>query len=150
MAVLAIFLFLAGSYLQNALRYRPPGSFPAADIAQVKINHAKVSVALALDRLSQEQGLSGRQSLGQNEGMLFVFDRPGIYPFWMKDMNFAIDMIWIGEDGRVVYIQKDAEPDSYPATFQSAEDAKYVLEVPSGFSEQHHIKIGDSAEFSSR
>ena len=79
--------------------------------------------------------------------MLFVFDKPGQYPFWMKDMNFAIDIIWIGEDLRVVYIKKDARPELYPETYTPTENAKYVLEVPAGFSEKNNLKVGDSASF---
>jgi uncharacterized membrane protein (UPF0127 family) len=79
--------------------------------------------------------------------MLFVFDKPSIYPFWMKDMNFPIDMIWIGENDEVVYIEKNAQPDSYPETFVSSQNAKYVLEVISSFSEKNNLKVGDRVEF---
>ena len=95
-------------------------------------------------------GLSGREKLDENEGLLFIFDSPGIYPFWMKDMNFPIDIVWIGEDSgewRVVYIKKNAMPDSYPETFSPDKNAKYVLETVSGFFEKNNLKIGDTVEF---
>jgi hypothetical protein len=62
-------------------------------------------------------------------------------------MNFPIDIIWISDDMRVVYIKKDARPELYPETYGPNTDAKYVLEVPSGFSDQNHLQIGDSAVF---
>ena len=83
----------------------------------------------------------------KDEGMLFVFNHTGKYPFWMKDMNFPIDIIWIGEDLRVVYIKKDAKPESYPETFTPNQDAKYVLEVFSSFSEKNNLKEGDRVKF---
>ena len=65
----------------------------------------------------QEQGLSGKSQLAQDQGMLFVFAQPGKYYFWMKGMNFSIDIIWIGEDMKVIYIKKDARPELYPETY---------------------------------
>ncbi len=78
--------------------------------------------------------------------MLFVFDKPDIYSFWMKDMLFPIDMIWISEDGKVVYIERDARPESYPNSFIPDAPAKYVLEVNAGFSEKNNLKVGDKVE----
>jgi uncharacterized membrane protein (UPF0127 family) len=81
--------------------------------------------------------------------MLFVFENPDDYFFWMKDMNFSIDMIWIGEDRKIVYIKKDAKPEDYLKSFGPPEDnpAKYVLEVVSGFSDTHDLQEGDEVEF---
>ena len=96
---------------------------------------------------AQTQGLSGRNKLKEDEGMLFVFNHIGQYPFWMKDMNFAIDIIWLGEDLSVVFIKKNALPESYPETFTPSQNAKYVLEVSSQFLKKNNIKIGDKVEF---
>ena len=130
---LITFLLMNHSYLNNS-------NF-------VKIAGKTIKVELALTPRAQEQGLSGRKSLKEDEGMLFVFPQKGRYPFWMKDMNFAIDIIWINENNKVIYIQKDARPDSYPETFRSNEDAIYVLEVTSSFSDKNNLKVGDIAEF---
>ncbi|MDX1535781.1 MAG: DUF192 domain-containing protein, partial [Candidatus Spechtbacterales bacterium] len=73
-----------------------------------------------------------------------VFNRPGTYSFWMKEMNFPIDIIWIGEDMRVVDITKNAKPESYPKRFSPSVLAQYVLEVVAGFSDEHGVEIGDS------
>jgi hypothetical protein len=62
-------------------------------------------------------------------------------------MNFPIDMIWIDENLKVVYIQKSAEPSSYPNSFTPNTNARYVLEVVSGFSENNNLKIGDTIQF---
>ncbi|MDO8659608.1 MAG: DUF192 domain-containing protein [Candidatus Parcubacteria bacterium] len=117
------------------------------NIKYVQIAGQNIQVELALTGGEQEQGLSGRQGLNNNEGMLFVFDRPDKYSFWMKDMNFPIDIIWINENMKVVYIKENALPNSYPETYESNENAKYILEVVSGFSEKNNFKIGDKVEF---
>jgi len=120
------------------------------DIKSVNIAGQNIKVDLALTQAEQEQGLSGRQSLNENEGMLFVFAVPGKYAFWMKDMNFPIDMIWLGENMQVVYIKKNADPKLYPETYGPGPndgDAKYVLEVTSGFSDKNNLKVGDIVTF---
>lgn len=85
----------------------------------------------------QQLGLSGRQDLGDNSGMLFVFDDSSIERcFWMKDMNFAIDMVWLDSDKKVVHIENDVAPETYPNSFCPDQPAKYVLEVNAGRAEQ--------------
>lgn len=107
--------------------------------------NVRVDVALLSEELAR--GLSGRGLLPEGEGMLFIFPEPGKYVFWMKDMNFAIDIIWITDDLKVAYIKKGARPESYPEIFGSDVEARYVLEVPAGFSEKNNWRAGDSVEF---
>lgn len=87
-------------------------------------------------------GLSGRDSISDDEGALFVFDFPRPYSFWMKGMSFPIDIIWIGEDKRVVDITENLRPESYPAHYQPRYPAQYVLEVNSGWARRHGVQIG--------
>jgi uncharacterized membrane protein (UPF0127 family) len=122
-------------------------SHTLADVKGVKVAGRSVKVELALTPAAQTQGLSGRAGLSEDTGMLFVFAQPGKYYFWMKDMNFAIDMIWIGEDMKVIYIKKDARPAQYPDTYGPDQDAKYVLEVVSGFSDTYNLNPGDVVRF---
>ena len=116
-------------------------------IKSVKIAGQNLKVDLALVPAEQQQGLSGRPALSSNAGMLFIFPQPGKYNFWMKDMNFPIDMIWISEDSHIIYIKNNATPELYPESFGPNEDAKYVLEVVSGFSNKNNLKVGDSISF---
>ena len=113
----------------------------------MEIAGVNIKVELALIPETQIQGLSDRQYLNNNEGMLFVFDYPDKYPFWMKSMNFAIDIIWIGKDMNVVYIKKYARPEEYPNTYIPDKDAKYILEVVAGFSDKNNLQIGDKIKF---
>ena len=113
----------------------------------VYFGNTRVRVELALDEKTQAKGLSGRESLKAEEGMLFVFTKPDKYFFWMKDMNFPLDIIWLDKYGKIIYIKRDAQPASYPETFGIAEDAKFVLEVVSGFADKNKLKTGDGAVF---
>ncbi len=120
------------------------------NIKYVKITEQSIKVDLALTNTEQEQGLSGRSALKENEGMLFIFPKSGNYPFWMKDMNFPIDIIWIDEYKKVVFIEKNVLPESYPEIYGPSvyeQDAKYVLEIVSGFSAKHNLQVGDRVEF---
>jgi len=104
----------------------------------------KITAEIADDDKEQELGLSNRDALDYNKGMLFVFDYENNWAFWMKDMRFPIDMIWLNTDGNIVYIQKNAQPCKEGCdSFVSNKPAKYVVEVNSGFADKHVLKIGD-------
>ncbi len=130
-----------------AFLFSIPKKYDIAEIKEVKIAGQNIKVDLALDVATREQGLSGRKSLDQDAGMLFVFDRPGQYNFWMKDMNFPIDIIWLTKGKEIIYIKKDARPEFYPETYGPSQDALYVLEVVSGFSDKNNLKVGDRVKF---
>lgn len=112
----------------------------------VRIGGVEVSVTVASTPDARSQGLSGRSGLAQNEGMLFVFPEDGLYSFWMKDMRFSIDILWLSGDGTVVHIEENVDPGSYPATYTSTTPARYVLEVPAGFVKARNIAAGSRAE----
>ena len=149
--VIAFMVFLLFSLQHNRQSVR---NLDTNNIQYVKIAGQMLKVELALTNEEQEQGLSWRKDLEENQGMLFVFDHSSKYSFWMKNMNFPIDIIWLappeaglGEDLHVVYIKKDAKPESFPEIFEPNENSKYVLEVISGFSEKNNLKEGDNAKF---
>ncbi len=140
--LIVIVFFVLGYILINHL----PKVLMLENIKSVLIAGQSIKVDLALTKETQIQGLSGRAELKENEGMLFIFDHSGIYPFWMKDMNFPIDMIWVNENMKVVYIKKNARPELFPEMYTPNENAKYVLEVVSGFSDKNNLKVGDEVE----
>ena|SRR3989338_3833228 len=117
------------------------------NIKAIQIMGQNIRVNLATTDAAREQGLSGRENLKEDEGMLFVFDYPDKYSFWMKDMNFPIDMIWIGENKEIIYIKRDARPESFPESYGPTADSKYVLEIVSGLSSKNNLKEGDKVEF---
>ena len=122
-------------------------NFDVKNTKYVKIGGEIIKVELALTSTDQELGLSIKDNLKNDEGMLFIFNNVGIYSFWMKDMSFPIDIIWIGEDFQIVFIKKNATEESFPEIFSPNKNSKYVLEVMSGFSEKKNLKEGDKVEF---
>jgi uncharacterized membrane protein (UPF0127 family) len=92
-------------------------------------------------------GLSGRSCIGADQGMLFTFDKPGYYPFWMKDMKFPIDIVWVSENKTVNKIVLALEPSTYPQTFVNTKPAEYVLELQAGASQRLNITEGTTLDF---
>ncbi len=111
------------------------------------INGERVNVLIADSSEERARGLGGRESLSKDQGMLFVFSEPSQYCFWMKDMNFSIDMVWLDKDKKVTTIASNVTPESYPKSFCPKGEAKYVLEVPAGHAAELHLKEGDQAQF---
>ena len=101
---------------------------------------------------ARAQGLSGHKPLADNEGMLFIFDKPGMYGFWMKDMLFAIDIIWLAPSevegiSKIVHMEKNISPNTYPKVFAPKEYTQYVLEVNAGIAEKNNWAVGDEVKF---
>lgn len=98
----------------------------------------------------REKGLSGRQSLGNDGGMLFIFEEETLPGFWMKDMNFPIDIIWIDKNMKIISIEKSLEPceegKECPVVYPD-EKIKYVLEINSGLSDGYGFEEGNSVYF---
>ncbi len=107
-----------------------------------------IAVDLASTPQAQTKGLSGRSSLPEGTGMLFWFTRDDFYPFWMPDMHFSIDILWIDSNWTVVHIEEGVSPETYPATFASPTPARYVLELPAGYTSKIGAKTGDKILFS--
>lgn len=105
----------------------------------------RVSVEIAATDAERQRGLMFRKALAPNEGMIFIFDEVGFYPFWMKNTLIPLDMIWLDPEGRVVSIAPSVPPckaDPCP-TYPPSAEALYVVEVVSGFAKAHGVKIGD-------
>lgn len=94
-----------------------------------------------------KQGLSGRISMPEDQGMLFVFDRPSRYCFWMKDMRFPIDIIWLSADKKVLEFAENVEPKTYPNNFCPAQPAQFVIEVNAGVAREVKLEEGKQLQF---
>ena len=123
--------------------YLPTGQY----LPTIRIGNTPVKVTVADTEEKRVAGLSGFDSLPPKQGMWFVFDKEGDYGIWMKDMRFAIDIIWVSESGRIVGIAEHATPESYPKVFTSSAPARYILEVSAGFIEQYNISAQDDVNF---
>ena len=107
------------------------------------------TVAVADDSQEQMKGLSGKDSLSKDRGMVFVFEKPDNYSFWMKGMKFPIDIIFIKDD-KIVKIYEDVKPpkenEGLPI-YQTPRPADKVLEIRGGLSKEYKFKEGQSVEF---
>ncbi len=124
--------------IERAVRHDVTVLMPKGAL-QVEVVDTKSSRAL---------GLSGRSKLQDDEGMLFIFDNPGKYGFWMKDMNFPLDIVWVDQNGVVVWIERNLSPDTYPQAYMNKADAKYVLEINASSSEKFGLYLGSKVKFS--
>ena len=113
----------------------------------LEISGKDVSVQLADTPERRRVGLSEWEEISFDEGMLFIFKNSDHHSFWMKDMSFSIDIIWIDEDFRVVYYLKEVSPETYPESFTSMDPALYVLETKAGFVDRYSVQIGDEVKF---
>ena len=114
-----------------------------AERQAIRVGNQELSVEVADTLVRQVRGLSGHRPLKENEGMLFVYENPRILSFWMRDMRFPLDIMWIDGQKNIVGIAPDISPDTFPQTFSSAVPVQYVLEVSAGWAELHGVAIGD-------
>lgn len=138
----AAFLFLAGAETKT-----PQVAQLGNAMKEVQINGKKFSAEVAATPEKKALGLSGRQELCSGCAMLFIFEKPGKFSFWMKDMLFNLDIIWILGD-EIIDIDKNvsrkrgsAEIVRPPAFIDK------VLEINAGESDRLNLKVGDRVEF---
>lgn len=149
-AFIILFLVMAASasYLFIMLR-TPKGGQPQLPTATLKIGDRQYTVELAETSLSRTRGLSGRTSLQEGRGMLFIFPVAAQYGFWMKDMLFPIDIVWITQ-GKVADITANvpapnAQFTSLPS-YKPKQSVEMVLELPAGAAQKDGIIIGAQVE----
>lgn len=121
--------------------------FQEKDKVKIQIGSQNIIAYVAFSEEEKRKGLSGKSGLGENEGMLFVFEKPGKYGFWMKDMLFPIDIVWI-KNKKVVGWEENILPPS-PQTKESElkiyyppQDVDLVLELPAKKSSSLNLKEG--------
>ncbi|MBM3281272.1 MAG: DUF192 domain-containing protein [Candidatus Harrisonbacteria bacterium] len=153
---LVIFL-LRPHYLRREVA--PDGAvsytYDKAASSSVAINNHLIRVTLAETSFSRSKGLSGHAPLASDEGMLFLFPRATIQSFWMKDMLFPLDIIWLqsvsAKEAKIIGVAKNAQPLKSLLNleyFTSPAPVDWVLEVSAGTFDSLKMKVGDSATFS--
>lgn len=137
-------IFLSARSHERAAYQAIPSSFT------IEIAGKTILITVADTEEERMRGLSGKERLHENEGMLFVFTSESRYGFWMKDMRFPIDIIWLSVDGTIVDMHADLSPSTYPEIFRPREPVRYVLELPAGFAELNSLETGDRIELERR
>ena len=134
------------------------GFFMVQEVSQ-NTNFQEVSVGNKLYKLEVaqtyqdlERGLAKFDDIKDNEGMLFIFEEPGRWTIWMKDMKFNIDIIFLNENKEVVTIYENVKFENHENVFayrkyQPEYDSKYVIELKEGQVAENKVKIGDKIEF---
>jgi len=107
-----------------------------------------IKVEVVEGPIQLEQGLMFRESMKEDEGMLFILPEEKFTKFWMRNMRFALDIIWMDKEKVVFQISENVPPCQGPCPdIIPSQKTKYVLEVNSGFSKRHQLKIGEKVEF---
>ncbi len=105
-----------------------------------------VDVEIARTEPERRKGLMDRKSLGENAGMLFIFDETSVHSFWMKNTLIPLDMIFVDDDGRIAGIVERAEPLTL-AERTVGKPSRYVLEVNGGWCRAHGVRADDQVRF---
>lgn len=126
------------------------GSLMPSSQPQAVIGNDKMKIEVAVTAEQKRIGLAGRESLSDGQGMLFQYGEDVVQGFWMKGMNFPIDIIWV-KDGIIVGVQENAPvPDpsvAMPPIYYPPQPINAVLEVPAGFAAERGWKPGDRVDF---
>ncbi len=113
----------------------------------VKTSKTTIYAFVAKNPTTREKGLSGFPSLGADQGMLFIFPTIDQPAFWMKDMNFPIDVVWMDEYKKIIGITANISPKTYPKTFPAPGEIQFVLEVNAGSAEKLGLTKGTTVVF---
>jgi uncharacterized membrane protein (UPF0127 family) len=111
----------------------------------IKIDDIPLAVQVADTEPRRVRGLMFQDQLPYNQGMIFVFDKAGIYSLWMLNMQFSLDMIWFDQEGNIIHIEKNIPPCKSALETMSCQsitpdgEALYILEVTSGFVDKYSI-----------
>lgn len=109
----------------------------------------RVTVEIADTEVKRQRGLMFRDRMAPADGMIFIFDEKGVYPFWMKNTLIALDIIWVDDTFTVVSIVTAVPCKTDPCpTYTPKAAASYVIEVVAGFASSHGLKEGDALVFS--
>jgi len=114
----------------------------------LRLGDGVFTARVAKTQAEREKGLSDTSSLGETQAMIFVYGSDGKWPITTKGMKYALDIVWLDKDKKVVYIVKNATPESYPyEVFVPKEDARYVVEVLAGTTGKKAVTINSTAIF---
>lgn len=96
---------------------------------------------------TRERGLSGYTAIAADQGMLFIFPKSEEVGFWMKDMDFPIDIVWMDKNKKVTGVSKNISPKTYPKTFPSPGNVQFVLELNAGSADVFGLTTGTPLSF---
>lgn len=110
-------------------------------------NLARYKLEVVSTPQQREQGLSNRDYLARGAAMLFVYQAADAYCFWMKDMRFSLDIVWLDDAKKVVHIERNVSPATYPHSLCPSKLARYVLEFNAGEAARIGLQPGTQVSF---
>ncbi len=117
--------------------------------AKATVKDFELNVVVPITSELMSKGLAVKNQMKENEAMLFVFKEPSKHSFWMKDMKFPIDIMWLDNNGKIVHIEENLEPCPLalvcPSYIPNA-DSQYVLETVAGFTQKYNINVGTDVD----
>lgn len=114
---------------------------------KLSLNNQTFIIETAQTKEARELGLSYRTNLKSNAGMWFVFPKNDYWSFWMKDMNFPLDLIWFDDQLKIVDLKENLTPDTFPISFKPKNPARYVLEINAGLIKKYNLQIDQTGKF---
>jgi len=133
-----VLFFILQQPSETSFSHFSPSS--SADVIQTPTG--TIRIIRADTEESRQRGLSNQENLPIDSGMLFIFPAAAIQGFWMKDMHFPLDIVWIDAHKKIIGIAQNVTPESYPEVFMSPDPIKYVLEINAGKSDDFGLKKG--------
>lgn len=143
---LGLLMFLVGFVVLAALPLSREGKC-AINIAPKNTTEQCVQLEQAITQRQKSVGLAKYDSIPDSQGMVFVYSYPNQACFWMKDMKFDIDIIWLNAQKEITKIERNVRPDTFPQTFCSDNTSKYVIEVNDGVADRAGLRIGQILDF---
>ena len=142
-----IIVLVGGLLIVLVLFVNDRAQAPSITYKSLTLNKKTYKLEVVSTSAGLEKGLSGRTSLPTDQCMLFVFKAPAPYGFWMKDMHFPLDIIWLNVGKEVVYTKENLQPSTYPAIFKPTSPSLYTLECNAGFAAQNQLLEGQMLSF---
>lgn len=138
-------IFIIFLWFINYLRFKTP-DFKDYQIVKARLGEGNFDLYVAADDQKREKGLSNIAALKDHQGMIFIYIQADRYGFWMRQMNFPLDFIFLNDD-RVVDIIANISPSTYPTVFTPKFDSNKIIEVKAGTVQRNKIKVGDVLKY---
>ena len=136
------YLFIASSPDKSQDQSDASLQFNDRKIISAQIGSKRYNLFVSDTEAQRSQGLSNIETMLPNEGMIFIFDSPAKYGFWMKDMQFSLDLLYL-YGNNIVAVREDLSPKTYPQTFAPSYTASKVIELNAGEVMKNGVNIGD-------
>jgi hypothetical protein len=119
-------------------------NYSKVNYKMVQIGSETFKLEVADTQASREKGLSERDSISKNGGMLFDFKTDGNWRIWMVQMRFPNDVLWLNSSGQIIHIKQNAQPADYPEVYHADSPSRYVIELASGTVLSQGLKVGNT------